>query len=135
MSLSCTCDFEPDEYSWWWEDHTAIKPMARFSRRKKCTSCGSLINDGEDVFEFPRYRAARTDIEEDIHGDTVKLAPHYTCETCSGLIEAVESAGMCFALNASIAEQIAYYREAETEYKKYLKEHPNDDNQTIDDFT
>lgn len=136
MTLSCSCDndFDPSDYSWYWMEHSKVKHMPDLPRRKRCCSCGELINPGEDVFEFRRYRVARNQIEARIHGDEVPLSSSWTCEICSGLITSVEHLGMCYSLNEPIKSQIAEYREAERKHQEYLKNNPEQDYLGVEDF-
>jgi predicted RNA-binding Zn-ribbon protein involved in translation (DUF1610 family) len=85
MSLSCSCDYDgygpyyypPDDYS----------VMPDNKRRKRCSSCGTLIEHGSTVAEFTRDRCPQSDIEESIYGDgpSVPLASVFLCETCADL--------------------------------------------------
>lgn len=120
MALSCECDTDPNDLYWWWGGHSKLKQMPDLPRRKRCNSCHTLINPGEDIFEFRRFRHPKDDIEYAIHYQSVPLASYWTCEVCSGLIMAVEDLGMCYSLgNTSIKQQIKEYREAERDYQKY----------------
>lgn len=136
MSLTCSCDFDPsDTNSWWWEGPGTLKVMPTLGRRRKCCACGEVINPGDEVLRFRRYRHAKSCIEEDIHGEHVPLAPLFTCEECSDLISAVEDLGMCYSLGEPIKDQIAEYMEAVKAYEKYIKKHPEKaDRWIVDDF-
>ena len=120
MSLSCSCDFDVDNCDWWWEEHSKVLAMPVLARRKRCCSCKELINVGEDVFKFYRYRKPNSEVEERIHGDSVAIAPQWTCETCSGLITSIEDLGMCYTFDESLKHQIAEYRQAEKEMNERL---------------
>ncbi|MCU7840845.1 MAG: hypothetical protein KZQ94_15885 [Candidatus Thiodiazotropha sp. (ex Troendleina suluensis)] len=124
MSLSCSCDFDTEGCDWWWEGHSRPKIMPVLGRRKRCCSCGNLINPLEEVLEFYRHRETRDLIEESIHGDSVKIASDWTCEECSDLISAVDNLGMCYSLDTPIKDQIAEYMEAVRSYEKFIKENP-----------
>jgi hypothetical protein len=135
MSLSCTCDFDYYDYdSWWWEGPGKLQIMPALGRRKKCCACGAVINPGDEVFSFRRYRWARTRREEDIHGEHVPLAPHYTCEECSDLISAVEDLGMCYSLEEPLKDQVAEYMRAVKSYENYIKDNPEKNWLAIEDF-
>ena len=113
MSLSCSCDFDPDGYQWFWMDHGDFKAFTG-NRRKRCCSCQSLIEIGEDSIEFFRYRNPRTDIEERIYGegDFVPLASHFMCEECSGLYLALDELGYgCLDIGTPMKEYIAEYND------------------------
>jgi hypothetical protein len=117
VTLSCDCDFDPYDCAWYWYEMD-LMDMEAFARRKRCKCCGELINPGEEVFRFLRYRVPRSDIEESIYGDEVPLAPGYTCEICSGLITAVRDLGFCWDFGESLKSQIADYREMEKEARQ-----------------
>jgi hypothetical protein len=124
MTLSCDCDvdFDPSDVAWYWMGHSAWKPMPVFERRKRCVSCNKFINIGEDVFEYPRKRATRCDLEERLYDEEgVPLASYWACEICSGLLMAVEDLGFCYTLGDNIKDSIAEYRKAEREAEQANK--------------
>ena len=95
MSLSCHC---PDgDFDWYWHapDDYSVAPAAR--RRKRCKSCGELIDHGATITVFNRDRYPVSDIEERIFGDglTVDLAPWWLCEPCSDLYWSLSELGFC----------------------------------------
>ena len=118
MSLSCSCDFDPGDYDddcWWWEDHSSMIRRI-FSRRKRCCSCNDLIGLTEDSIRFFRYRNTKTDIEERIHGDFVRLASYYMCEECSGLYLALDELGYgCLDITTPMKDYVAEYNEMRNE--------------------
>ncbi|PUB87023.1 MAG: hypothetical protein DBP02_01915 [gamma proteobacterium symbiont of Ctena orbiculata] len=136
MSLACSCDFDPADFDSWWEGPGKLQLMPVLGRRKKCCACGSLINPGDEVFKFHRYRHIKSDIEERIYGDyAVPLAAAYTCEECSDLISAVEDLGMCYSLDEPIKDQVAEYMEAVRAYEMHIKKNPGKaDEWSIEDF-
>lgn len=117
MSLSCSCG-DYGDFAWYYggtpED---VKPLAT-KRSRKCCSCGCKLKPGDEVAAFPRWRSPVTDIEERICGDEVPLATWHSCETCWGLMLAVEETGMCFTLGESMKQQIADYRAEESAFKR-----------------
>ena len=74
------------EYDHDW-DYLSPDKLSVFSakRRKRCSSCGELINIGECVAEFDCYRHPKTLVEENIYGECgeVPLANRYLCKSCS----------------------------------------------------
>ncbi len=111
MSLSCSCDYEPDSP----EEIVYLMPydfsVLETSRRKRCTSCNELIDIGADCAVIPRFRGALDDIEARIYGDdhTVPLAPHYMCEECAGLAFALAELGFCASLYENQRRLVAEY--------------------------
>lgn len=111
MTLSCSCDFDPGDYTWFWLDHSNFKPFDR-KRRKRCCSCHELIQIGEDSIEFYRYRECRSDIDERIYGDMVPLANAFMCEECSGLYLALDELGYgCLDISVPMKDYIVEYNE------------------------
>jgi phospholipase C len=56
-----------------------------YKRRRRCASCGRLINHDEEAVFFDRVRAPKSDIEERIHGEEVPIAPLWHCEDCASI--------------------------------------------------
>ena len=113
MSLSCSCDFDTDDFDgWWWEDHSNFKPV-KIGRRKRCCSCKELINIGTENLEFYRYRHAKDDVELNIHGDNpIPLASYFMCEECSGLYLALSELGYgCLDIGEPMKDYVAEYNE------------------------
>jgi hypothetical protein len=96
MSLSCSCDydqdFEPGDFIYHFPDPFDFIPFTAY-RRKRCCSCGELINIGDPCIKYSRYRYPNDRIEsliktgaelEDSLCDepTIKIADHYHCERC-----------------------------------------------------
>jgi len=110
MTLSCSCDFEPDDsYDWFWVGHSDFISLES-KRRKRCCSCESPIDVGSDIIKFYRFRTARNDIEERIYGEFVPLASHFMCEGCAGLYLALEELGYdCLDISKPMREYIEEY--------------------------
>ena len=107
MSLSCGCDFNPEDYDFYWEGFTQFKPM-RIGRRKRCVSCKVLINIVSDVIEFYNYRRTREGIEEEIYGDSFQLASSFMCEECSGLFLSLRELGYdCLDINEPMKHYVS----------------------------
>jgi hypothetical protein len=118
MSLSCSC--EVDGAEWYYESQEDFRVL-QTKRSRKCCSCNSKIEVGQDSLRFHRYRdpSDRCDyIEESIYGDQVPLASWYMCETCGGLYFAVQDLNMCCDISENIAQQIKQYRATEEYYKR-----------------
>lgn len=99
MSLTCSCDIDYEDGWWYWvpEDYTTLNT----SRRKRCCSCHELVEMGSTCAKFVRQRGPRTDIEENIHGDEVPLAPYYMCEECSDLFFSLSELGFCLNIGGN----------------------------------
>ena len=140
MALSCSCDgdFDASDVAWYWMGHSHWKPMLPTGNRKRCCSCKSLINVGEDVYEFRRMRAPRNDLEERIYGDDlesgVPLASWWACEVCSGLMMAAEDLGFCYNLGDNIIYEIAAYRDAEKQYKQFIADGGDELHACVEDY-
>jgi hypothetical protein len=119
MSLSCSCDFDPSDFVWWWEGYSPLKPV-QIGRRKRCCSCKELINIGTETIEFYKYRHPKNDIEERIYSDMrVPIASSFMCEECSGLFLALDELGYgCLDISQPMREYIAEYNEIRKELSK-----------------
>jgi len=104
--LSCSCDFDSDE--WYYHPPDDFKPFA-LKRRKRCCSCKKLITINSLCTEFIRIRSPYNDIEERIWGDEVQMASWYMCEWCSEIYFNLEALGYCHMLGGSIKEDLEDY--------------------------
>ena len=110
MSLSCSTDYDYDDYDWWLE-WTRKEIQLPTKRGRKCCSCKSKINPGDVCSPLFRYRRPNDEIEERIYGDEVSLSNWYLCEKCNDLALSLDELGYCFELNGeSIQKQIDEYR-------------------------
>lgn len=109
MGLSCDCGYDGD-FAWYYGGVPDDVAPLTTKRPRKCCSCGSRLKPGDGAAKFARWRGPLTDIEERICGDEVPLAPWYACETCWGLMLAVEESGMCFTIGEDIRQQIKDFR-------------------------
>ena len=120
MGLSCTCgEWEGDPDSWGFYFHEDFVKFSR-KRRKRCSSCGKLIEIGADCLEFTRERGSRHEIEWNIHGDVVPLAPMYHCAECGEIYLNLHEAGFCLTPTDNMPECLAeYYKMTGFDPKKY----------------
>jgi len=104
--LSCLCDY--DSNGWY---YYPPKDFVTFGlkRRKRCCSCGKLINIGDQCVEFDRYRGPITDIEERICGDEIELASWFMCEECGEIFLTLAELGYCHYLGGKIREDLEDY--------------------------
>jgi len=107
--LTCECgDFDLDDSNWGYyipDDFTNLD----YKRRKRCCSCDQFISIGAQCVEFGRVRAARSDIEERIHGDEVKLSSWFMCESCGEIFLNLEAIGYCINLSDDMREELREY--------------------------
>jgi len=110
MSLSCSCDYDPDSVSWWYLCPSDINftPL-KTSKRKRCCSCKILININNSCLSFSRYRAARSDIEERIFGDEVRLSDWYLCESCGEIFLNLNVLEYCYYMGDDLRENLQDY--------------------------
>lgn len=126
MSISCYCDADYTDFSWWWygpgdDDFDTL--VAKRARR--CVSCNARIAPGDTCVRVPREREANSAVEERIHGDAVPLAPWYLCETCGGLAMALYEHHLCYDLGpdcGSLKQQIAEWRDTQTLMREVMEE-------------
>ena len=95
MGLSCSCpewDEDPDTWMFFFPDD-----FTQFGskRRKRCKSCGDLINIGSNCIEFERKRSPRSDIEERICGDEIPMASLFWCNKCAEIYFNLTEIGYC----------------------------------------
>lgn len=111
MGLSCTC------VEWDGDGVCFIPPsdyskMPWSSRRKRCKSCGEIINPRDIVGKFYLFRSPQTDIEERIHGEEVYLAPCFLCEDCIDIYFNLDELGFCVSPNGSMKDFLEKYKES-----------------------
>jgi len=128
MSLSCSCDydydydFEAGDWMYYYEDSDELIPLDT-TRRKRCCSCGELINIGATCSKYPRRRYPHNDIESRINfsGDVedalcdepcISMAAHYQCEKCAEIFMNLMDIGYnCLSPNEDMRESLKEYHE------------------------
>jgi predicted RNA-binding Zn-ribbon protein involved in translation (DUF1610 family) len=113
MPLTCSCDYgdEPDFYVYHPSDYSEMPVL---KRRRRCASCGTLIDAGAIVAKFERARCPQTDLEEKIYGDgaSIPLANQYLCETCADLYFSLFELGFeCVMPDENMRELVREYAE------------------------
>ena len=127
MSLSCSCDFDYEFSAGEWAyifDGNEYQIPLKTNRRKRCVSCGKLIDAGAICNVYTRYRYPFDDIEarikcgcHDIEGafndePTIKIAPHYHCERCGEIWMNLTAIGYeCLSPNENMEEALKEYHE------------------------
>ena len=126
MPLSCSCDYDYDEEPGLWFYDPAVNDdfeKLETSRRKRCVSCGKLINIGDMCIKFTRHRYPWTEIEskkccgveiEDAFCDppSIPTAPHYHCERCGEIYLNLTAAGYeCLSPSENMEDMLNEYHE------------------------
>lgn len=113
MSLSCSCDYEPEPgatWSWWPDEFTE---MPARKRRARCAdkSCRRILNPGDVVGEFREIKVPESDVEVAIYGEDggVPRASEYLCEDCAGLFFSLTDLGFCLD-QAEVREALWEYQ-------------------------
>jgi len=109
--LSCSCDFGPGDCDWYYV-HPHDYAVLQTKRRRRCASCRELINVGDTITAFERWRDVRDDVEESIYGDDgqVPLASMYHCERCADLYFSLYELGFeCISPNEDVRELVKEY--------------------------
>lgn len=117
MPLTCSCDFDWDDHSWWYEppdDYSTLNTK----RRHRCSSCKQLIDLGSIITKFTRFRYPRGEVELRIHNYDeeawINLAPKYLCEECSDLFWSFDELGFeCISPDENMRELALQYNEAD----------------------
>lgn len=94
MSLSCNCDFDKDDHDSWYYLPTNFSTLITI-KRKRCKSCGELIDIGSLVVEFENFRHPTDEIEERCKGDEIQTASFYMCEACGEIFLNLSALGYC----------------------------------------
>lgn len=110
MPLSCDCELgDISDYAWIYYYPNEFSTLVECKRRPRCCSCKEFINQGSTVVQFPRYRAPRHVIEENIHGDEVPLAPYFMCEHCGEIFLNLSAVGYCMDICESMDACLTEY--------------------------
>jgi len=123
MGLSCSCD-EWDGDGEYWTAPNDYSTMKWRSRRRKCCSCKKIINVGEIITEFARFRGPLSDIEERISGDEIPLVDYYMCENCSDIFFNLDELKFCVDITENMNDLLRDYKElyVDNPYLKALKQ-------------
>lgn len=108
MSLACECYNDSPE--WWWFQPDGYTTLTR-KRRRRCKSCGALIDVGSVCAEFTRTRDANGEIEERIYGSgpDVPLPSWWHCERCADLFFSLTELGYCVDPSESMLALVKEY--------------------------
>lgn len=125
MPLSCSCDYDYDLEPGMWMYYPDGKTPHDFmnfssSRRKRCCSCGRLIDIGAVCVRHPRYRYPHTEVEARINGadwdlceePTIRMADHIQCERCGEIYFNLFELGFeCLMPNEDMEKALEEYKE------------------------
>lgn len=118
MTLSCSCDYEPEPGMWLYMGELPWFAPFDATRRKRCCSCGELIEIGSLCVRHPRYRYPYNDIEAAIVGadpdmneePSIPMADHYQCEQCGEIWLNLTAIGYeCLSPSESMADSLKEY--------------------------
>lgn len=116
MSLICGCDVDwyPEPGDWYWNNEPSDYKPIPFKRRKKCCSCGTLIDVGALAVEHTRVRVPDTDIEINIYGEEgeIPIASDWMCETCGDLYFSIVEIGYCVSPRSDMREIIKEHNDS-----------------------
>jgi predicted RNA-binding Zn-ribbon protein involved in translation (DUF1610 family) len=113
MTLSCSCDTDGgDEFSWY---YTVPKDYSKLTtkRRKRCSSCNTLIDVGATSLRFYRHRPPKWEIEEKIWGEDgeIEIASMYHCEACADMYFNLRELGFeCIAPDEDVRKLVREYQ-------------------------
>ena len=113
MPLTCYCDWEGDIDTIWFEPPDDYSKL-NTKRRKRCSSCGDLIDVGAIVIEWRRWRHPQDDVQLNIYAEDAELdlAPAYNCERCADLYWSLQDLGFeCVLGDEDMVELVKEYAE------------------------
>jgi len=115
VSLSCDCDGGIHDFAWMHFGPSDFHPFnghGRYKRRKRCCSCGKLIDFGADCVRFDRVRAPKGEYEENRFGDEVHIPPIFMCGDCGGIFVNLYQLGyQCISPDVPVQEHLREYWE------------------------
>lgn len=99
MSISCGCKWDADGEDWYYfcpDDFTKLSTK----RSRRCISCGTKIQPGDECVKFQRERNPQHDVEVRIYGEggEIPMAPWFMCEECGGVYLSITELGYCINL-------------------------------------
>jgi hypothetical protein len=110
MPLTCSCR---DDYDFYY-DSPDFYDIFNQKRRKRCVSCGDLIDIGSHAGRFPQY-------EFDECGNKKYMASEWMCEICTDIFFILEDLGYCIVLGADDMKDLLGEYQAQSEYERVLK--------------
>ena len=123
MSLSCSCDyeydFEPGQWTYWFELNSFDFEPLDTTRRKRCCSCNKLIDIGSLCIKYGRSRYPYNEVESRIVGTDwecfeeppIPIADHYHCEGCGEIyLNLVDIGYECLMPNEDMEDTLKEYQ-------------------------
>lgn len=114
LSCHCETEYDPDIHRFVVMDskYTTLQT----SRRKRCCSCGTLINKGDFVHEFDRWTQPKEGtiawyIHKMPEEPCIQLAKWYECETCSDQRSNLEELGYCIEVGGNVMDALLDYKD------------------------
>lgn len=107
--LSCSCDFDSDDYESFYYDPVDFSTLGA-SKRKRCISCNELVNIGAVVVAFDWYRRPQDEIEERCKGDEIRMATQYMCEKCGEQYLNLTELGFCVDIRENMLDVLKEYQ-------------------------
>jgi hypothetical protein len=116
----CDSDWYPEPGDWFWNNAPTEYKFLPFKKRRKCCSCGELIEVNALAVEHTRVRVPDTDIELRIYGEEgeIPIASDWMCEKCGDLYFSLAEIGYCISPRDSMRElvqehvgEVAYRKE------------------------
>lgn len=122
MSLSCSCDYEPEPGDQGWGTAYEFSRMPLLPRRERCCSCSEFIESDSEVVQIERRKVPETDIEIKTYGKdgAIPLPPWYLCEKCGGIyLTLVELGYDCIDPRETLLAQKEYWAKTGFDPDKY----------------
>lgn len=116
MGLSCECgEWDGEGYCYVPNEEFEKFPGTKTGKRKRCRSCGELIEIGALALRFDHFRYANPDdkVESKIFSDDHEIyaAPSWWCEKCGDHYFNLTELGYCVGPHEKVAELLKEYAE------------------------
>lgn len=112
MSLTCDCDYDPEPGAVMWEwssDYSTLNTI----RTRKCCSCGEVIQPGDLVAAFDRYKVPDCQAEWNIYGEDEWQGPSratwYHCEPYADQMFNLQALGFCLSISDNMQDLLKEY--------------------------
>ena len=110
MPLTCECPYDDESTLWFYEPPDDFSTI-NTKRRRRCSSCNALIDNGALCLCFKRWRFARGEYEENRFGDgsEISLASMYFCEHCGEIYLNLDALKYCVYPGENMNEILSEY--------------------------
>lgn len=112
MSLLCYYEGYPGDGWGFWKPEKFT--MLNTKHRRRCKSCGNLIDIGSMCVEIERFQFPQNEIQCRIYGDwdvEIDLASYWLCESCGEIWFNLEALGYCLDPEGDMRENLREYWE------------------------